>query len=134
MDGVAIIRALLTADDALLALVPDDRVAAGALPLGTPLDALSIEMVSTADRNIIAPGANRRVTERVQVTALAATYPRLKAVLAAAKKAAADYVGSAAGVVDVTVHTAGGGPEFMNRDASIHMGTQDFLVGFTEAR
>jgi hypothetical protein len=134
MDGVAIIRALLTGDDDMLALVPDDRIAAGALPLDTPLDAISIEMVSTVDRNIIAPGVNRRVMERIQVTGMASTYPRMKGLLRTAKKVAADYVGSIAGVDNVTVHTASGGPEFMDHDASIYMGSQDFLVGFTEVR
>jgi hypothetical protein len=32
------------------------------------------------------------------------------------------------------VHTDAAGPDFMDEQASIHMGSQDFIVGFTEAR
>lgn len=134
MDGVAIIRELLVANTGMVALVPGDQIIGGVLPANTPLDAIAITDVSEVDRNILSPGATRHVTERVQVTGFAATYPQLKALLRAAKKACADFIGSAAGVDDVTVHTAEKGPYFMNEQASIHMRSQDFIVGFTEAR
>lgn len=134
MDGVAIIRELLVADSNLIALVPEEQIIAGVLPAGTPLDAIAITRVSSVDRNILAPGADRHVTERIQVTGMAATYPRLRALIRTAKKACADFIGSAAGVTNVTVHTDAAGPDFMDEQASIHMGSQDFIVGFTEAR
>jgi hypothetical protein len=134
MDGVAVLRALLIADPAIAGLVPATRIAAGVLPQGTPLDALSIMRVSAGDRNIIKPGATRHVTERVQVTALAGTYPRLRALIKAVKAAAADYVGAVGGLSGVTVHTDSAGPDFMDEQNSIYMSSQDFAVGYTEVR
>lgn len=136
MDGVAVMRELLIGNADLLTLVDGaaDRIVAGILAPGTDLDALAIERISAVDRNIMAPGANRRVTERVQVTALAKTYPGQKALLKAVKRAAADFVGSAAGLTDVTVHTDAAGPDFMDEQSSIYMGSQDFIVGYTEPR
>jgi hypothetical protein len=72
--------------------------------------------------------------ERVQVTAAAATYPRMKAILHAARAAAADYIGEAAGLSDVTVRTDSTGPDFMDEESSIHMGSQDFIVAYNELR
>lgn len=134
MDGVAIARALIVADADVVALVPASRIVAGVVPMGSALDAISITRISSVDRNIPAPGAARRVTERVQVTALAATYPRQKAVLRAVKRALADFVGTAAGMTEVTVQTDHAGPDFMDDEASIYAGTQDFFVGYSEPR
>jgi hypothetical protein len=134
MDGVAIVRALIVASSEMLELVPLERIVGGVLPVGTELDAISITRVSVIDRNIPSPGANRRVTERIQVTAMGRTYPRSKAALRAAKAVLADFVGTAAGLDNVCIQTDAGGPDFMNEEASIHMGTQDFIVGYTEAR
>lgn len=134
MDGIAVMAELLTADAGVLALVPEERIGSGVLPIGTELDAISITRVSSIDRNIVSPGAERHVTERVQVTALAATYPRQKAILRAVKAAAADFVGEIAGLENVTVHTESAGPDFMDDQASIYLGSQDFFVGFSEPR
>jgi hypothetical protein len=134
MDGAAIIRELLVADSDMTTIVPEEQIISGVLPANTPLDAIAITDVSEVDRNVLAPGATRRVTERVQVTAFGGTYPRMKAALQAAKKACADFIGSAAGLDDVTVHTDAKGPYFMNEQASIHMRSQDFIVGYTQAR
>ena len=133
-DGVAVIRALLVANADLVAIAPAARIVGGALPLNTTLPALAITRVSSVDRNIPSPGATRHVDERVQVTGFAASYPALRALLAAVKKAAADYIGDIAGLTAVTVHTDLAGPDFMDEQASIHMGSLDFAVGYTETR
>jgi hypothetical protein len=134
LNGVVVIRALLTGDTALGALVPDDSIVAGALPAGTELNAISIEHISRVDRNVPLPGVRRRVRERVQVTALGKTYPQLSAILKAVRAAAADHIGNIAGLEDVTVHTDLEGPDGMDEDASIYTRSQDFMVGFNEPR
>lgn len=134
MDGIAIMRELLVANSALIALVPEDRIAAGVMPLKTQMTAIAINSVSAVDRNIIAPGVKRRVTERVQVTVMAPTFPEKKAVLRAVKAAAADFIGEAAGMTEVAIHTDSAGPDVMDAEASIHIGSQDFMVGFSEPR
>lgn len=134
MDGVAVARALLIADAGMTALVPASRIVGGTLPLGVQLDAISITRVSATDRNIPAPGTERHVTERVQVTVLAASYPRAKAAVAAAKAVLADFIGSAAGLTKATIHTDLAGPDFMDEQASIYVATQDFIVGYAQPR
>ena len=74
------------------------------------------------------------LTERVQVTVLARTYPETKAILAAIRTAAADKMPQIDGLTDVTVHTDSAGPDFLDEDTGIHMQTQDFRVSFNEAR
>lgn len=141
MNGVAIMLQVLGDNVAVTALVPDhtptggsalSRVIAGVVPLGTPLPAVSVASVSSVDRNLLAPGVTRRVTERVQVTGMAATYPAMKAIMAAVKRAGADQMPAVAGVTDVVIHTDSAGPDFMDESASIYLGTQDFRISFNE--
>ena len=134
MNGVIAVRSLLVADTGLTALVSEARIAAGTLPQGTVLPAISLMSVSSVDRNIPAPGPKRRVTERVQVTVLARTYPETKAILAAIRTAAADQKPAIDGLTDVTVHTDSAGPDFLDEETGIHMQSQDFRVAFNEAR
>ena len=126
MDGVAVIRALMVADADLTALVPASRIVAGVLPINTPLDALAITRVSAVDDIPLAATPTRHVDERVQVTAFAATYPRLRALLRAVKHAAANYIGTIAGLENVTAYPENAGPDFMDEQASIYMASQDF--------
>lgn len=134
MNGVIPVRSLLVADTGVTALVPVARIAAGMLPQGVDLPAISLMSVSTVDRNIPAPGPKRRVTERVQVTVLARTYPETKAILSAVRGAAADQMPAIDGLTDVTVRTDSAGPDFLDEETGIHMQTQDFRVSFNEAR
>jgi hypothetical protein len=134
MNGVIAVRTLLVTDTGMTALVPEARIAAGMLPQGTDLPAISLMSVSSVDRNIPAPGPKRRVTERVQVTVLAATYRQVKAILAAVRKAAADQMPTIDGLFDVTVHTDTAGPDFLDEETGIHMQSQDLRVSFNEAR
>ncbi|OYQ31242.1 hypothetical protein CHU93_04570 [Sandarakinorhabdus cyanobacteriorum] len=134
MNGVIAVRSLLVADTGVTSLVPVVRIAAGMLPQGTDLPAISLMSVSSIDRNVQAPGAKRRVTERVQVTVLARTYPEVKAIIAAVRQAAADQMPTIDGLFDVTVHTDSAGPDFLDEETGIHMQTQDFRVSFNEAR
>jgi hypothetical protein len=134
MNGVIAVRTLLVTDTGMTALVPEARIAAGMLPQGTDLPAISLMSVSSVDRNIPAPGPKRRVTERVQVTVLAATYRQVKAILAAVRRAAADQMPTIDGLFDLTVHTDTAGPDFLDEETGIHMQSQDLRVSFNEAR
>lgn len=134
MNGVIAVRQLFVAHAGLTALVAASRISAGVLPQGTALPAISIMSVSVTDRNLPAPGPQRHVVERVQATVMAADYPGLKAVMAQVKKAGADQMPTVAGITNVTVHTDGMGPDFMNEDASIYMQPLDFRVTYSETR
>lgn len=133
MSAVKIIRTLLVADAALLALLPATQIIAGTLPQGTALPALAVTEVSRTDRNIVKAGAAARCTSRVQVTVIATSYPSQKALLAALRHACRDKAGTLFGISDVTVHLDSTGPDFSDPDTAFYMQSQDFKVGFTEA-
>ena len=134
MNGVIAVRTLLVADTGITAIVPAVRIVAGTLPQGATLPAIALMSVSSVDRNIPAPGPKRRVTERVQVIVLAASYPAAKTIIRAVRAAAADRLPAIDGLTDVTVHTESAGPDFLDEETGIHMQTQDFRVAFNEAR
>lgn len=135
MDGVGAVLSVLTVNAPLLTLMPATRIQAGDLPIGTDLPAISVKSVSGNDRNIPAPGAYRHVVERVQVTVLAATYPSQQAVMRAVRKALADKLAvTVTGLIAVTIHTDSKGPDFMDDDATIFIGSQDFVVRYSELR
>lgn len=132
MDGVAAIRYLLANNAPVVALVPAARISAGDLPQGVTLPAISVDLISGIDRNIIEPGTTRHVTERVQVTCFASTYPALKALQQAVKRACADTFPTVTGIQNVVVHSENQGPDFRDEANSIRMGTQDFRVSYTQ--
>ena len=134
MNGVAALQALLSANGPLGQLVAPERIAAGVLPQGTALPAISIMSISSIDRNIPDPGGLRRVTDRVQVTVMASTYQMVKMTVYAVRGAAADQMPIVAGIAQVVIHTEGAGPDFMDEEACICMQAQDFRVSFNEAR
>jgi len=139
MDGVAAVRSVLVADVALLTLVPNvggkSQVIAGPMAIGTTLPAIGLQSISKTDLNIPSPGTHRFVTERVQVTVMAGNYRSQKDILRAVRKAAADQIyPTVAGISGVTIHTEGAGPDFMNEAGSIWLGSQDFVVRYTEER
>lgn len=134
MDGVAALRVALVANAPLLVLVPATRIMQGILPQGTTLPAISLMSVTRIDRNIPNPGTYRHSSERVQATVLAKDYVSLKAIIRALRKAAADTFPTVSGIIRVTIHTESTGPDFMNEDASIHMGSQDFRITYSELR
>lgn len=135
MNGILAVLTVLHADSGVTALVPTQRIVAGVLTQGAALPSISVTLISTVDLNLPTPGATRFVTERVQVTVLAPTYKRQREVLAAVKRAAADRLNvPVTGIGNVSIHTDSAGPDFMNEDASIYLGSIDFRVKFTELR
>ncbi|MBY0303616.1 MAG: DUF3168 domain-containing protein [Sphingomonas sp.] len=134
MNGVIAVRALLVAHAPLTTIVPSPRIVAGVIPEGSVMPTISLMSVSSVDRNILQPGIHRHVSERVQVTVMATTYPAAKALMKAVRAAAADQSPSIAGLTAVTVHTDSAGPDFTDSVTSLHLQTQDFRVSYLEAR
>lgn len=132
MSGVEIVGALLNASTDLLALVPTARIKAGALPQGVALPAIAVTSVGAIDRNILSQGSARRVSERVQVTVLAANYRDKETILRLVRSACADKRGDLASTTAADVLTDGAGPDFQSDDSTIWMKTQDFSVSFNE--
>lgn len=135
MDGVAAVRSVLVADSAMTALVPAAKIIAGPLPLGIQPPAVSLQSISKVDLNVPSPGATRMVSERVQVTVMAANYPSQKSILRAVRHAAADQLyPTVPGISGVTIHTDSAGPDMTNDESSLWIGSQDFFAKYTEQR
>jgi len=132
MNGVVAVRSLLVANAPLIALVPQGRIMAGSLPPGSDLPAIALMSVSGVDRNLLHPVGHRRVSERVQVTGLAATYPAAKALMKAVRSAVLDQMPSVSGIDHVVVHSDAAGPDFVDPETGIFILTQDLAVSFNE--
>ena len=133
MSAIKIIRALMVADAALVALVPSNRTVAGIPAQGMALPLIALIEVSRTDRNLITGSATSQSTSRVQVTVMCKTDREQKELLAAVRHAARSKVGTLSGVANVAVHLDGTGPDFMTADPTIYQQAQDFMVSFTEA-
>jgi hypothetical protein len=131
MSGPAIVRALLVADGAVTAAVPAARIQGGVLPEGIALPAIGVMTVSFIERKTVNTQTKARVTERVQVSVLAADYPTAKGIVPKVRKACRNKR-SAAGYTGVLVTLEDEGPDIRAQDTGIYMKSQDFLVTYDE--
>ena len=132
MSGAAIARNLLINSAGLTALVPSTRIIAGVIPQATALPCIGITEVSSTDRHTLKGGAFVKVTELVQITVLAATYPACKAALSQVRKAGRNYVGDIGNYTGITCHLDNKGPDFQS-DTGFCAQSQDYRITFTEA-
>ncbi|TXI87764.1 MAG: hypothetical protein E6Q40_04510 [Cupriavidus sp.] len=128
MTGVDIVGALLRARGALTAMVPIERIKAGALPEGIALPALLLRSISTVERQRLKRGATIRVTERVSVTVRAASY-RDQVVVMAQVLPIAGWTGDMAPARRISILSAGKGPDIRGPGNSFEQG-QDFRVSY----
>jgi hypothetical protein len=137
MSGSAIIRALLVADSAVTAAIPAARIKSGVLDEGTQLPAIGIVTVSFVERKTVKTEAKVRVTERVQVSILAADYASVKALPPKVRKACRNKRSSGSTTIDnctgVLVMVDSEGPDIRAETIGAHMKSQDFLVTYDEA-
>ncbi|WP_066723568.1 tail completion protein gp17 [Sphingomonas pituitosa] len=129
MTGVDIIGTLLRADPAVLALVPIERIKAGALPDNVALPALLIRSTSNVERQPLKRGERTRNTERVTVSVRAANYRDQRAAMRLVVDCCAGRTGTVADVEAVSILTAGRGPDTRGPGDSFDQG-QDFKVSF----
>lgn len=86
MSGVKICRYLLANAAGVTALVPSARILAGVFPQETVMPAITLTLVSSIPTLQVGSRSGLN-TDRVQVTAFAATYPEIEALLNAVKVA-----------------------------------------------
>jgi hypothetical protein len=132
MDGVKAIVQVLMADAGVTALVPSTRIMAGVLPQGTALPAISVSSVSAVTRGTLVKGGVTMRRQRVQVTVMAATYASQASIQKAVIKAAHAKFPTVTGLSNVTLHHDSSGPDFMNEEASVYLGTDDFQATYSE--
>lgn len=129
MSGIEIIGALLRAHAPLVAVIPADRIKAGRLPDAVQLPALLIRTISVTERQPLKRGNVVRTTERVSVAVRAGSYREQRAIIKLARAACAGKTGTIADAANVSVLTAGTGPDGTGPGDSFEQ-TQDFRVSF----
>lgn len=127
--GVEITGSLLRAAAAVTALVPDDRIKAGALPEQAPLPAILIRSVSSVERDILKRGASTRTIDRVAVTVRAASYREKGQLIKLINIALAGMTGDIGGGLRVSILSAGIGPDLRGPGNSFEQ-THDFRVSY----
>lgn len=133
-SAVAAIYYLLANNDALTAIVAEDSITAGVIPLGTSLPCIGIQEISVIEHNTVSLVQNKKfATARIQVTVLAATYPQKNTILELARKALPNSRGTINGVDVDSILPDIDGPDFQNVAATIFMQGKDFLVRFKRA-
>lgn len=129
MSGVAVIRHLLTQSASVLALVPATRIISGTIPQKTGLPSIGVAQISGVPRNTVAMNeASRMISERVQVTVLAATYPAKKQVFALLRAACSNQRGTVNGITVDSILPDQEGPDLDDVDAAIFEQSMDFIV------
>lgn len=129
MTGVDIVGALLREDATFVGMVPVARIKAGALPENVELPAVLLRLMSSVERQPLKRGDTVRTTDRVSVTVRAASYRDQRAAIAQAKKVCAGRTGDIGGGLDVSILTAGTGPDLRGAGNSFEQ-SQDFTVSY----
>lgn len=131
MSGTAIINYLLSNNANLVAVVPEDRIISGVIPLGTELPAISVTQISGKQYNTLAMNSETYlVTDRVQVTAHCKDYASMKSVLALALSACPLSRGTINGFQSEGVLPESEGPDLYDPDDGIYQQSHDFMVSF----
>lgn len=143
MSGVAITRAILIADTAMIAAVGSSSIVAGDIPQGMALPAISLESISMIPvRTLAMNEADRLFIERVQVTAHTKTsaatpagtgYPELKSIMAQVLATIQNQRGSLAGFFLDSIIPDYSGPDLVNPDTGIISASHDFVVKWKNA-
>jgi hypothetical protein len=127
--GADIVGALLRADPAVTALVPEPSIKLGKLPDGVELPALLVRVISSNERQPLKRGEKTRTIDRVSVAVRAANYRDQTLAMRLVRKCCAGKTGAVAGGESVSILTAGTGPD-LNGPGNSFEQTQDFRVSF----
>lgn len=130
MSAERVIFALLSSHAPLTALVPTQRICPGVLPEGTDLPAVCYRHIVSVGDHTVTTSPTTLTTARIQVTATAASYPAMKALLDLVKQACHRRGGQIAGVRVLHVRSDTVGPDPENR--ILFSQSIDFKVTFSE--
>ena len=130
MSGVAVLRYMLANNAPLVAVVPSNKIIAGVAPMNTALPAISIKQISGQEYQTVKRGSNQLVTERIQVTVLAATYPLQKSILNLIRTALPATRGTVSSFVVDSITPDIDGPDLYNDNPIIYEQSIDFMVRF----
>lgn len=130
MSGVAVVRYLLANNAGLTAVVSATKIMGGVLPINTELPAISIRQVSGIEYPIIKRGNNMFVTERIQVSVLAATYPSQKSIIELVRDALPGTRGTVNSFIVDSITPDIDGPDLYSDNPQIFEQSVDYFVRF----
>lgn len=129
MSAESAILSMLLANTTLAALVDDDSIEPGVLSQGAAYPALVVSAISTVPGRLNVREAAREYLEsRVQVSALAETYPQVKQLLNAVRGACGNRRGTFNGVDVVNCRADLQGPDLKTPDDVAFLQTLDLIV------
>jgi hypothetical protein len=128
MSGPAIAWYLMKTNATLLAQVPAARIFCGPIPLNTVRPAIGVTSVSGVDADNVAMSGNTLVTERVQVTIYAASYPSQKTLLGLVKAALPHTHGAVNGLACAAITPAGDGPDIYDDVTQLFEQSTDRMI------
>lgn len=129
LEGSDIIGALLIKEPDLAAIAAADGIKAGRLPDATSLPALLVRVISSVDRQPLERDNIVRRTDRVSVTVRARSHTERQQIIAAVRRCCAGKVGAIGGGNNVSILTAGMGPD-VNGPGDSFEKAQDFRVSW----
>jgi hypothetical protein len=129
MSGVMIIGQLLRSDPNRPVSVPDASIKIGVLPDGIHLPLILVAEVSQVERQMLKRSGTVRTTDRIAVTGRFASVRDRMALMDWVKNCCAGRTGTVAGYQNVSILTAGRGPD-LNGPAGSFEKTQDFRVSY----
>jgi hypothetical protein len=132
MSDVKAIRYLLANNVSLVAVVPAAKIMAGLIPQGTVLPAIAVSHVSTTRQRMIASPGVELLTSRVQITAIATSYPQQKTILGLIKAALPRTRGTVNGVTVGSLLFELAGPDFRDDEIVSFMGSLDYIITHSE--
>lgn len=140
MSGVIVIRALLVANQAVVAAVPVERIFAGDAPIGCPKPALSVKQISGVPTLTVSMNDAKHLhTERIQVTALVTGtegtppgdgYPAAKQLMVLVLAACKNTKGVMNGVDVDSVLPDFQGPDLADAPIALLTQSRDFIVKY----
>jgi hypothetical protein len=132
MSDVKAIRYLLANNVSLVEVVPAAKIVAGLIPQGTVLPAIAVSHVSTTRQRMIASPGVELLTSRVQITAIATSYPQQKTILGLIKAALPRTRGTVNGVTVGSLLFELAGPDFRDDEIGSFMGSLDYIITHSE--
>jgi hypothetical protein len=138
VSGVAVIRSLLAANGAVIAVVPATRIMAGDLPINAVMPAISVIQISSVPRNTVKMNEPKiQHTDRVQVsvafkgpqgTPSGTGYPGVRSLLALVLAACPHTRGTVNGVDVDSILPDIEGPDLSDDATALYSGSRDFIV------
>lgn len=126
ITGADVVCERLRADGVLTAIVPVEKIKAGALPENIELPAILVLVVTSIDRETLAREGPTRFIDRIEVKVRATSYRQQRRIIGLIGKAVpVDYADAIAGAERVSILKAGRGPDLRGPGGSFDQ-SRDF--------